>query len=156
MNRSFIAAALLAVLTLLTAAVRAQDKTQGDEPKQPDAKVLQAVFDAFAGGLPEKWETAWVVVREVRQQGGARDYLVDCMYRAPGGDAAGKPITSCDRKAVFENVYGLNRNLPDQKQRYWTSATLRYMPDGKFELKYGYEPVKQESADDAAKEKKKK
>ena len=156
MNRSFAAGMLLAVLVLLSAAVRAQDKAKADEPKPPDPKVLQAVFDAFAGGLPEKWETAWVVVREVRHVGGARDYLVDCMYREPGGDAAGKPIASCDRKAVFEKVYGLNRNLADPKQRYWSSATLRYMPDGKFELKYGYEPIIEDKAADAAKEKKKK
>lgn len=155
MNRSFLAATLLAFLMALSAVARAQDKAKSDEPEPPDAKVLQTVFDAFAPGLPEKWESAWVVVREVRQTGGARDYLVDCKYREPGGDAAGKPITGCDRKTVFEKIYGLNRNLPDQKQRFWTSATLRYMPDGKFELKYGYEPVDGDKAPAAAKEKKK-
>ena len=155
MNRFLIAATLISLLMLPAAAVRAQDKAQADEPKAPDPKVLQAVFDAFAPGLPEKWDSAWVVVREFRQLDGARDYRVDCMYREPGGDAAGKPIASCDRKSVFEKVYGLNRNLPDRKQRYWTSATLRYMPDGKFELKYGYEPVAEEKAADKAKDKKK-
>ena len=110
MNRSFLAATLLALLMALSAAARAQDKAKSDEPEPPDAKVLQTVFDAFAPGLPEKWESAWVVVREVRQAGGARDYLVDCKYREPGGDAAGKPITGCDRKTVFEKIYGLNRN----------------------------------------------
>ena len=41
MNRSFVAATLLAVLMLLTAAVRAQDRAKADEPQPPDAKVLQ-------------------------------------------------------------------------------------------------------------------
>ena len=32
---------------------------------------------------------------------------------------------------------------------------MRYMPDGKFELKYGYEPVDENKAPPAAKAKKK-
>jgi hypothetical protein len=141
MNRKLFATALFAGLLSLFAAAHAQDKADADKPKPPDAKVLQKVFDAFAGGLPEKWSSAWVVVKEVRQASGAREYVVDCMYTEPGGDAAGKPIVSCDRKVVFENVYGLNRNIPETDQRRWTSATLRYLPDGKFELKYGYEKI---------------
>jgi len=144
MNRHLFATALFAGLLSLFAVAQAQDKADADKPQPPDAKVLQTVFDAFAGGLPEKWSSAWVVVREVRQKGGARDYLVDCMYSVPGGDAAGKPIGSCDRKKVFETVYGLNRNIPATDERRWTTATLRYQPDGKFELKYGYEKVADE------------
>jgi hypothetical protein len=143
MNRSFVAATFLAALMALATAAGAQDKAGAEKPKPPDAKVLQAIFDAFAPGLPEKWDSAWVVVREVRQTGGARDYAVDCMYREPGGDIKGKPIRSCDRKIVFEKVYALNANIPDIKERQWTTAMLMYMPDGKFELKYGYEPVKE-------------
>ena len=157
MNRSFVAATFLALLMALSTAVGAQDKkASGDEAKPPDAKTLQAIFDAFAGSLPEKWDSAWVVVQEARQLSGARDYVVDCMYREPGGDAAGKPVARCDRKAVFEKVYALNRNLPDIKERHWTRATLTFMPDGKFQLKYGYDPVKDDSAADKGKEKEKK
>jgi len=155
MNRSFVAAAFVAVLMALSTAVGAQDKASADKAKPPDAKDLQAIFDAFAGSLPEKWDSAWVVVKEVRNRDGARDYAVDCMFREPGGDAAGKPIARCDRKIVFERVYALNRNLPDPKERRWTSATLVYMPDGKFQLNYGFDPVKDEAAANKGKEKKK-
>jgi hypothetical protein len=151
MNRNLFATALAAGLLALSATTVAQDKTDAEKAKPPDPKVLQTVFDAFAGSLPEKWDSAWVVVREVRTEGAARDYRVDCMYQAPGGDPAGTPIASCDRKTVFENVYALNRNLPEKDQRRWTRATLRYQPDGKFELKYGYEKVAEEPK---AKEKK--
>jgi len=144
MNRNVVAIALFAGLLAHAAAAGAQDKADADKPKPPDAKVLQTVFDAFAGGLPAKWSSAWVVVKEVRQASGAREYVVDCMYSEPGGDAAGKPIGSCDRKKVFETVYGLNRNIPATDERRWTTATLRYQPDGKFELKYGYEKVADE------------
>ena len=144
MNRKLFATALFAGLLSLFAVAHAQNKADADQPTPPDAKVLQTVFDAFAGGLPEKWTSAWVVVKEVRQTSGAREYVVDCLYSAPGGDAAGTPIASCDRKKIFENVYSLNRNIPATEKRRWTSATLRYQPDGKFELKYGYEKIADE------------
>jgi hypothetical protein len=156
MKRNLLATALAAGLLALSAATVAQNKTDAEKAKPPDPKVLQTVFDAFAGGLPEKWESAWVVVREVRTEGAARDYRVDCMYQAPDGDAAGKPIASCDRKTIFENVYSLNRNLPEKDQRRWTRATLRYQPDGKFELKYGYEKIVQEPKSTETKETKQK
>ena len=100
--------------------------------------MLQNVVDAFAGGLPQKWERAWVVVAQVARKEGARDYEVQCLYVAPGDDPIGKPITGCDRKAVFENVYALNKNLPSAEKRRWASATLVFMPGGQYELKYDY------------------
>lgn len=154
MNRSFVAATFLAMLMALSTAVGAQDKANADKPAPPNAKDLQSIFDAIAPGLPEKWDSAWVVVKEARHLSGARDYLVDCMFREPGGDAAGKPIAGCDRKTVFQKVYGLNRNIPDPKQRRWTRATLVFTPDGKYELKYGYEPIVQEKQPDKASKKK--
>jgi len=133
MNQGIRIAAMATGLALLAAQAFGQDK-----PEPPDPKVLQAIVDAFAGGLPEKWDRAWVVVSQARAEAGARDFSVDCMFAEPGGDAAGKPIPSCDRKAVFENVYSLNRNLATPDKRRWTRATVIFMPDGKFELKYDY------------------
>ena len=140
MNRK-IAAALVTGLLVLAGAAQAQDKANTDTPKPPDPKVLQTIFDAVAPGLPEKWNAAWVLVKQVRQERGARDFEVECMATMPGSDAAGKPVSPCDRKAVFENVYGLNRNMHERDQQRWTSAKLVFMRDGKFELTYGYEPL---------------
>lgn len=131
-------AAIAASLALIAGQAFAQAKPAADAPQAPDPKALQAIVDAFAGGLPEKWDRAWVIVGQVRNEGGARDYDVLCLFKEPGGDDAGKPIASCDRKAVFENVYSLNRNITDLEKRRWTRATVIFMPDGKFELKYDY------------------
>ena len=138
MNRSFLAALLVAVSLALPGALRAQNKADADKPEPPDPKVLETIFGAFGGGLPEKWDRAWVVVGQLAEKGGARDFEAQCLFVAPGDDPVGKPIPSCDRKTVFENVWSLNRNIPAREQRRWTSATLIFMPDGKFELKYDY------------------
>ena len=138
MNRNLIAVALVAALVALPGAGHAQSKSSADKPKPPDPKVLQAVFGAFSGGLPAKWNRAWIVVAEVRHKEGVRDFEVQCLYAAPGDDPVGKTVSVCDRKTVFENIWSLNTNLPTEKERRWTSATLEYFPDGKFELKYDY------------------
>lgn len=155
MNRSLIAAALVAALIALPGAVRAQSKSAADKPKPPEPKVLQGVFDAFAAGLPAKWNRAWVVVAEVRQQGGARDFEVQCLYMAPGDDPVGKAVPVCDRKAVFENIWSLNTNLPSGAERRWTSATLEFLPDGKFALKYDYGKPAKPAAESKTESKKK-
>lgn len=138
MKRNLIAVALAAALVALPGAGRAQNKPSADKPKPPDPKVLQAVFGAFSGGLPPKWNRAWIVVAEVRHKEGVRDFEVQCLYAAPGDDPVGKAVPVCDRKTVFENIWSLNTNLPSGEERRWTSATLEYFPDGKFELKYDY------------------
>jgi hypothetical protein len=141
MNGRFLAALLVAVPLALPGALHAQNKDNkaaDGKPEPPDPKVLQNIVDAFAGGLPQKWDRAWVVVAQVADKGGARDFEVQCLYQGPGDDPIGKPIAGCDRKAVFENVYSLNRNIPAREQRRWKSATVVFMPDGKFEVKYDY------------------
>jgi len=146
MDRRFFAALLFAASLVLPGALRAQGKADADKPQPPDPKVLQNVVDAFAGGLPQKWERAWVVVAQVAAKDGARDYEVQCLYVAPGDDPIGKTITGCDRKAVFENVYALNKNIPAAEKRRWKSATLVFMPDGQYELKYDYGDAAQPKA----------
>lgn len=138
MKRRFLAAVLVAASLALPGAGYAQAKANADKPKPPDPKVLEAVFGAFAGGLPTRWDRAWVVVAEVRDKAGARDFEVQCLFQGPGDDPVGKPITGCNRKAVFENVWSLNENIPDPGQRRWKTATLIFLPDGKFELNYEY------------------
>jgi len=148
MRRNLIAVLVSIGLVALPSALRAQDKPGADKPEPPDPKVLQAIFSAFARGLPPKWDRAWVVVSEVRDAGGARDFGVECLVVAPGENRAGKSIPTCDRKTVFENVWSLNRNIPAREQRRWTSATLEFLPDGKYELKYDYgEPPKAKAAE---------
>jgi len=138
MNRRLLAALLVAIPLALPGLLRAQSKAAPDKPDPPDPKVLQNIVDAFAGGLPEKWTRAWVVVAEILNKGGARDFDVHCLYVAPGDDPIGKPIAGCNRKAVFENVWSLNKNISTREQRRWKSATLVFMPDGQYELKYDY------------------
>lgn len=138
MKRRFLAALVVAACLALPGALRAQAKADSDKPAPPDPKVLQTIVNAFAPGLPAKWDRAWVVVAEVANKDGERNFEVQCLYQGPGEDPVGKPIPKCDRKAVFENVWSLNRNIPAAEQRRWKSATLVFLPDGKFELKYDY------------------
>jgi len=153
MKRRFLAALLVAAsLAALPGAGRAQAKADADEPRPPDPKVVEAIFGAFAGGLPKSWDRAWVVVAEVRDQAGARDFEVQCLYQGPGDDAVGKPISGCDRKAVFENIWSLNGNIPKREQRFWKSATMKFMPDGKYELNYEYADRLKQNAEDKKKE----
>ncbi len=154
MDRRFFAALLVAASLVLPGALRAQGKADADKAQPPDPKVLQNVVDAFAGGLPQKWDRAWVVVAQVARKEGARDYEVQCLYVAPGDDPIGKTITGCDRKAVFENVYSLNKNLPSAEKRRWKSATLVFMPDGQYELKYDYGDVAKPKAEKESAKKK--
>ena len=150
MNRRFLAALLVAVPLALPSVAYAQSKAGAEKPEPPDPKVLQNIVDAFAGGLPTKWDRAWVVVAQVAAKDGARDYEVQCLYKGPGDD----PITGCDRKAVFENVYSLNKNISAREQRRWKSATLVFMPDGKYELKYDYGDAAKPKAEKGSSKKK--
>ncbi|MEJ2174087.1 MAG: DUF600 family protein [bacterium] len=151
MKRRFLAAVLVAASLALPGAGHAQAKASADKPKPPDPKVLEAVFGAFAAGLPKRWDRAWVVVAEVRDKAGARDFEVQCLYQGPGDDPVGKPIAGCDRKTVFENVWSLNGNMPNPEQRRWTSATLAFQPDGKFELNYKYPDTLKQKDDEKKK-----
>jgi len=138
MKSKLAAALVVAGLMALTGYAFGQKQAEADKPDPPDPAVLQSIFGAFGGGLPEKWDRAWVVVSEAQQEGAARDFVVACLYTGPDGKSEGEPIPSCDRKTVFEKVYSLNRNLPTREKQRWKSATLLFHADGKFELSYEY------------------
>lgn len=138
--KSKLAAALIAAgIMVLTGSAYGQKKADAEKPDPPDSEVLQAIFGAFGGALPEKWNRAWVVVSEARTEGSARDFEVQCLFTAPGSDSAGESIPNCDRKTVFEKVYALNKNIQKREQQRWKSATLVFHSDGKFELSYEYD-----------------
>lgn len=143
MDQRMLAALLAAACLALPGALHAQTKPKAEKPVAPDEKVLQEVFTAFGGGLPKEWQRAWVVVSEVRDKGGERIFDVKCLYREAGGKPEDKVIPTCDRRKVFENVWSLNKNIPAGEKRRWKTATLEFMADGKFALKYEYdEPAK--------------
>jgi len=146
MNWKSFAAIIAAGLIATTGRGYAQDKADADKVEPPDPKVIETIFAAFSGGLPETWDRAWVVVSETRVKGGEREFDVVCLSTVPGADPLGKTIPGCERKIVFEKVWSLNRNIPSREQRRWKSATLVFMPDGKFELNYDYEEAAEPNA----------
>ncbi len=138
MNSKFAAALIAAGIMVLSGYAFGQGKSDADKPEPPDPKVIETIFGAFAGGLPEKWDRAWVIIAEKRAQDRAREFEVDCLFTVPDADPLGKANPSCDRKIIFEQVWSLNRNIASSEQRKWQTATLVFMPDGKFELNYVY------------------
>lgn len=139
MNWKFVTALMAAGLMALTGYAYGQDKAKADKPEPPDPKVIETIFTAFSGGLPESWDRAWVTVEQTAAKGREREFDVVCLFTAPGADAKGTTIPSCDRKTVFEQVWSLNKNIASSEQRRWQTATLVFMPDGKFELNYVYD-----------------
>jgi len=153
MNWKFVTALMAAGLMALTGYAYGQDKAKADKPEPPDPKVIETIFTAFSGGLPETWDRAWVTVTETAAKGREREFDVVCLFTVPDADAKGKTIASCDRKTVFEQVWSLNRNIASTEQRRWTSATLVFMPDGKFELNYVYDATAKPKAKTKTKQK---
>jgi hypothetical protein len=153
MKLKFVAAVIAAGLMASTGYAVAQAKADADKPEPPDPKVIETIFAAFAGGLPEKWDRAWIVVAEKRAEKGARDFYVECLFTVPGASSLGQPMPSCDRKTIFEEVWSLNKNIPSREQRRWTAATLVFTADGKFELNYDYEAAAEPTAEKKKKKK---
>lgn len=102
-------------------------------------RALQEIFACVAQGLPEGWQRAWVIVTELSGDGKERTFEGRFQVSM---DAAGDKrwnFVPCNTRDVAERVYRLNDFLEPEK-RGWKAATLQFMRDGKFELKYDYTP----------------
>jgi hypothetical protein len=100
-------------------------------------RALQEIFACVAQGLPEGWKRAWVVVTELSGDGKERTFEGRFQVSM---DATGDKrwnFVPCNTRDVAERVYRLNDFLEPEK-RAWKVATLQFMSDGKFELKYDY------------------
>ena len=118
----------------------------------PDPKILEGLFACIAEGLPEKWEKAWIVIRQTRRSadGKTRSFAADFFYATNANDRKGRPLKPCGADPVLEAVGALNDYLPESQQR-WTAATFSFMSDGKFEAQYDFTQHKPAPAKPATK-----
>jgi hypothetical protein len=98
-----------------------------------DAQLIGEIFDCVKPGLTREWNRAWIVITPV----GSYDiYLAELFVAASPSDRKGKPLpTPCEAPQFGEFVRRLNEYLtPAQKK--WRSASIQFMRDGKFEIKF--------------------
>ena len=117
-------------------AAAAQKKPAAEE-ENAGVKAVEKIFGCVAEGLPKEWRRAWVVVTELQQGDKERKFEGQFFYSLD--DAGKQPVVlkPCDAREVAEGVYKLNDFLEYDK-RQWKTATLIFMSDGKFEIKYDY------------------
>lgn len=128
------------------AAARSEQKTPAPTPA-PSAsetddgqKALEEIFACVQQGLPQGWQRAWVIVKELSSDEG-RERSFEARFQVSLERSGDKrwDFVPCNARDVGERVYRLNVYLEPAK-RNWKSATLLFMSEGKFELKYDYAP----------------
>lgn len=121
-------------------------KTEKSTPAKPAAtagskpdgeRALQEIFACVAQGLPEGWQRAWVIVTELSGDGKERTFEGRFQVSMEATGDKRWNFVPCNTRDVAEGVYRLNDFLEPEK-RGWKVATLQFMRDGKFELKYDY------------------
>lgn len=117
-------------------AAAAQKKPAAEE-ENPGVKAVEKIFACVAEGLPSDWRRAWVVVTEIASDGGERSFEGKFYYSRDADGANPVDLAPCDARQTAEGVYALNDFLEPEK-RQWKVATLIFLSDGKFELKYDY------------------
>lgn len=154
-----IALAALAAFAFSTAS--AQDKpaappaapaTKPVPGTEPDVKIFQEMFLCMEGGLPPDWNKAWVTVVELDRtdDGKSRNYEAIFRYATKPDDREGEDLKNCGGQRIISGVADLNDYLrPDQ--RGWTEVTITFTSEGKYEVKYGYNPVRLPAKPAAAK-----
>lgn len=107
------------------------------EADSAGVKAVEEIFACVAQGLPEGWQRAWVIVTEL--SGNSQERTFEGRFQVSLESAGEKrwDFVPCNTRSVAEGVYGLNDFLEPAK-RQWKVATLLFIHDGKFELKYDY------------------
>lgn len=100
-------------------------------------KAVEEIFACVAQGLPEGWQRAWVVVTELA--GDLKERRFEGRFQVSLEASGDKrwDYVPCNSRQVAESVYRLNDFLEPEK-RHWRTATLLFLREGRFELKYDY------------------
>lgn len=100
-------------------------------------KAVEEIFACVAQGLPEGWQRAWVVVTELA--GDLKERRFEGLFQVSLEASGDKrwDYVPCNSRQVAESVYQLNDFLEPEKRR-WKTATLLFLREGRFELKYDY------------------
>jgi len=120
------------------AAAQASAEQGGGEAS---AQAIERIFSCLAAGLPEDWQRAWVVLTEIAGGGRERSFEAKFYYSRHATGENPLALTPCDARTAGRAVYDLNEFLePDKRQ--WKAATLVFLREGRFELRYDYEAQK--------------
>lgn len=119
------------LFALLAALGCGSAQAQGN-PAQPDQQAIQEIFACVQVGLPENWQRAWIVVRELA--GTESDPRVEgrFFHASSQSDLQGQPLLPCNSERAAREVYGLNKELMQQ----WREVRLVFYREGKYELRY--------------------
>jgi hypothetical protein len=115
----------------------AAQKKPAAEEENPGVKEIRKIFACLAAGLPGEWRRAWVVLTEIASDGRERSFEGAFYYSLDPEGAKPEKLVPCNAREVGERVYALNEFLEPEK-RHWKVATLVFLSEGKFELKYDY------------------
>jgi len=145
-----IALAALAAFAFSTAVAQEKPATAPAAPAtkpvpgtEPDVRIFQEMFLCMEGGLPPDWNRAWITVVELDRtdDGKSRNYEAIFRYATKPDDRDGEDLKNCGAQRILAGVADLNDYLrPDQ--RNWTEVTITFFSEGKYEVKYGYNPLR--------------
>lgn len=121
----------------------------------PDPEIFQGMLHCLAEGMTPDWKKAWIVVREVDrdERNAVRQFQGDFYFATKENDHKGKRLQTCGAQRMVAYVGALNDYLTAD-QKAWTSATVTFLKDGSYDVKYAYTPVKPKPAAKPAAKKK--
>lgn len=107
----------------------------GKAASAAEGRVVNAIVDCMATGLPDDWREAVMVV-ELAKPG---DQTGKVQYLVARGTATQptEPFTPCDMRKPAMTLLDARLELPAERQG-WTGARVSVQRDGKFGLKYDY------------------
>jgi hypothetical protein len=148
MNPTIVSALLLGAL--LAGNVQAQDpkpaaaSAEAVKPgpgQEPDPKIIEGMMRCMAEGLPENWQKAWFVIRQidVDPKDRSRKFEANFFFATQEVDKKGKRLQTCGAAKVLEGVAALNAYLPDEQKR-WSGVTMTFFRDGRYQANYDMSP----------------
>ena len=126
------------VIPLLALALGARAQApSGDEASDAQSRVVEAIVECLAAGLPQDWQRAVMDVnlgKPLDETGTAR-YMV---VRGERSEVT-EPFVPCD-SAKPVRILIEARQLQLEERRGWIDARLFVLRDGRFGIRYGYPP----------------
>lgn len=111
---------------------------------EPDPKIFQEIYNCIAEGLKPGWKRAWITVVELDRtdDGNSRNFEAVFLQTDKDADKEGEPLPgTCGSGRIIKSIGDLNDYLQPE-QRRWTEVTITFYSEGKYEVKYGYGPIR--------------
>jgi hypothetical protein len=125
----------------------APDKPAAGAPvpgTEPDPAIFQDMYNCIAEGLKAGWKRTWITVVELDRtdDGNSRNYEAVFLQTDKDADKEGEALPgTCGSGRILKSIGDLNEYLLPE-QRRWTEVTITFYSEGKYEVKYGFGPVR--------------